>query len=108
METTTTPADLASTVDEMLTVLIAKNMRSQRALRGWDQSELAIRCGIHRTVVAKIETKRRNTSVGELFMLSKVFESGSIADFLRPGAIDLAPDQIDAFKAFMRYLEHSP
>lgn len=46
--------------------IVAHNIRSARAARGWSQEELADRCGLHRTYVGVIERGERNITLATL------------------------------------------
>ncbi len=51
-------------------VILANNLRSLRAFRGWSQEELAFRSGLHRTFVAHVEREVRNISLDNLEKLA--------------------------------------
>jgi transcriptional regulator with XRE-family HTH domain len=62
-----------------------KNLRAYREPRGWSQSELARRAGLHSTTVSLIETGRLSPYPGQLTKLAKALRlSGRERDiFLR-------------------------
>ncbi|MGH8285646.1 MAG: helix-turn-helix domain-containing protein [Steroidobacteraceae bacterium] len=68
--------------------ILADNVRSLRADRGWSQEQLAEACGLHRTFIGSIERKERNASLSTLEMLASGFQL-TISDLL----IERAPIQ---------------
>ncbi|MGQ0835835.1 MAG: helix-turn-helix domain-containing protein [Gammaproteobacteria bacterium] len=54
--------------------ILADNVRSLRADRGWSQEQLAEACGLHRTFIGAIERKERNASLSTLEMLASGFQ----------------------------------
>ena len=51
--------------------LLARNLVSLRAERGWSQDELSLRAGFHRTYVAQVEKQRRNAAMDGIERLAK-------------------------------------
>ena len=54
--------------------VLAANVISLRAQRGWTQEALAIESGLHRTFVAHVERQVRNISLESLEKLATAFE----------------------------------
>ncbi|MBI4996667.1 MAG: helix-turn-helix transcriptional regulator [Rhodocyclales bacterium] len=50
--------------------MLATNLRSLRAKRGWSQEDLALESGLHRTFVAHVEREARNLSIDNLEKLA--------------------------------------
>lgn len=50
--------------------ILATNLRSLRAKRGWSQEDLALESGLHRTFVAHVEREARNLSIDNLEKLA--------------------------------------
>lgn len=46
--------------------VLARNIRSLRAARGWSQEALALEAGLHRTFVAHVERGARNISLNNI------------------------------------------
>lgn len=46
--------------------VLARNIRSLRAARGWSQEALALEAGLHRTFVAHVERSARNISLNNI------------------------------------------
>jgi len=49
---------------------LAENMVRLRGRRGWSQDALALESGVHRTMIAKLEMRRRNPSFDTLVRLA--------------------------------------
>ncbi|HEY9086301.1 MAG TPA: helix-turn-helix transcriptional regulator [Candidatus Tyrphobacter sp.] len=52
-------------------LILARNLRRQRALRGISQERLADLAGLHRTYVGSIERAERNVSVDNIERLAR-------------------------------------
>jgi transcriptional regulator with XRE-family HTH domain len=50
--------------------ILAHNLRTLRAARGWSQEELAWQAGLHRTFVAHVERCARNISLDNIEKLA--------------------------------------
>jgi transcriptional regulator with XRE-family HTH domain len=59
--------------------LVARHVLRLRARRGWTQQDLAASSQVHRTVIAAIESKKRNASLAVLERLAHALEV-SLAD----------------------------
>lgn len=46
--------------------VLARNIRSLRATKGWSQEALALEAGLHRTFVAHVERGARNISLNNI------------------------------------------
>lgn len=46
--------------------VLARNIRSLRAVKGWSQEALALEAGLHRTFVAHVERGARNISLNNI------------------------------------------
>lgn len=46
--------------------VLARNIRSLRAAKGWSQEALALEAGLHRTFVAHVERGARNISLNNI------------------------------------------
>jgi transcriptional regulator with XRE-family HTH domain len=64
-------------------VSLGLRVRQLRLERGWSQSELAARVGIHRNYVRSIENGQRNISVRNLFALAEGL-GVHVVDLLEP------------------------
>jgi transcriptional regulator with XRE-family HTH domain len=62
---------------------LAQRLRSERALRGLSQEQLADLAGLHRTYVGSIERSERNVSIDNIEQLAKAL-SLDIAELLSP------------------------
>lgn len=51
--------------------VLARNVRSLRAVRGWSQEALALEAGLHRTFVAHVERSARNISLNNIERIAK-------------------------------------
>ena len=51
--------------------VLAKNMRSLRAERGFSQEGLAHECGINRTYLSSVERSERNVSIDNIARIAK-------------------------------------
>lgn len=63
--------------------LLAKNVRLERALRGWSQETLAELAGLNRTFVGAIERCEQNSTLATVEKLAKAFDL-SVAELLTP------------------------
>lgn len=50
---------------------MAKRLKALRQERGWTQSELAARAGVHRSFIAKLEAGRQDPALTTLEKLAK-------------------------------------
>ena len=53
--------------------ILANNMRSYRAMRGWSQEALALEAGLHRTFIGHVEAGNRNISLDNLERIAIAF-----------------------------------
>lgn len=74
-----------------LGVIVARNVRAERARRGWKQSDLGDRLGWAVSTVSAVETGRRKLAVDDLPALCRAF--GIPLAKLLDGA---APDDLEA------------
>lgn len=54
--------------------ILARNIRSLRAMRGWSQEALALEAGLHRTFVAHVERGARNISLNNIERIALAFK----------------------------------
>jgi transcriptional regulator with XRE-family HTH domain len=57
-----------------LSALVARNVRAERARRGWKQEQLADRLGWSRATVGNLESGVRRVQVDDLIPLCQAFE----------------------------------
>jgi len=62
-----------------LRAVLAKNIVSLRALRGFSQEALAFEAGLHRTFIAHVERGKRNISIDNIEKIAKAL---SIAPYV--------------------------
>jgi transcriptional regulator with XRE-family HTH domain len=53
---------------------LAQHLRSERAVRGLSQEQLADLAGLHRTYVGSVERAERNVSIDNIEQLAKALE----------------------------------
>ncbi len=53
---------------------LARQLKALRAARGWSQAELAARSGVSKVHIARIETAKRDATVGVIEKLAKAFK----------------------------------
>jgi transcriptional regulator with XRE-family HTH domain len=54
--------------------ILASNLRSLRAERGWSQEDLALEAELHRTFVAHVERGSRNISLDNIEKLARALK----------------------------------
>jgi transcriptional regulator with XRE-family HTH domain len=81
-----------------VTSVIAGNVRSLRAARGWSLGELAARSGVSKGMVVQVEGARTNPSVGTLTRISDAF-GVTVARLLEPPASERTVHVVEASDA---------
>lgn len=63
--------------------VLAENIRSLRATKGWSQEDLALEAEVHRTFVAHVEREARNISLDNIEKLARALNV-AVFELLRP------------------------
>lgn len=91
-------------LEDEVTVRIGAQIRTQRQARGWSQSELASRCGIHQATISHLENLKRGDNPPSSHTLERIaaaFDIGLLIGF-RPwsSVSDAVPgERIPEFEA---------
>lgn len=80
--------------------VLAYNIRTLRAAKGWSQEELAYACGLDRTYVSAVERSRWNVSLGNIERIAQAL-AVPVWHLLKPpeGAAEAAEMDTDAGQA---------
>jgi transcriptional regulator with XRE-family HTH domain len=71
-------------------ILVARNLRRLRVLKGLSQEKLAVDAGIDRTYVSRLERSLENPTVGVLERLASALEA-EIVDFFDVARVSRGP-----------------